>query len=429
MQQTFQRVDQARNAELAVVGSILLDERCLTDVRREVESDSFASEDCRAAFSAACALADKGRPIDPVTVQGMAPELTRDFLVQCMDITPTARNAGAHAKIVAQEALRRRYIEVLSCGVDELCAGQDPAHVLGDIQQETGKMLESRTRGDVVPLSTVLADFVDKLQSTDSGYSPFLPTGYRKLDSILGGGMIREGLYVLAARPGCGKTTLALNITLQMLRHGKRILFVSLEMSREQIGTRLISLAGRKHTFADITSGRAVREDPDGWDWLVDTSTDLSKCALDVFDKAGVTPDRILLDAQAKQYDLVVIDYLGLLDQRKGSNRYDRTTFTSNELKRMSRKLGIPVLCLAQLNRESEGRVDGKPRVSDLRDSGSIEQDADAVLLIHSSAQEAKGEGESTPTEVIVGKNRHGRTGVVEMDWFKRDGLFVEVGF
>lgn len=429
MSDFFQRTERARSAELAVVGSILVDERCLSTIRKEVTEESFFYEDCKSAFSAACVLADKGRPIDPITVRNEAPELTREFLVQAMDITPTARNAGEHAKIVAQEATRRHCVELLSGAVEELSAGQDPAHVIGDIQREAGKVLEDRTRDDVIPLSSVLADFLDKLQESDSGYCQFLPTGYRKLDSVLGGGLIKEGMYILAARPGCGKTTLALNIALKVLQQGKRVLFVSLEMSREQIVARLISLVARKYTFSDIISGRAVRENQEGWDVLTETGAKLSRLSLDVFDRAGATVDRILLDAQAKQYDLVVIDYFGLLDHGNGSSRYDQTSHTSNSIKRMARKLGVPVLCLAQLNREVEGRNGGMPRLSDLRETGHLEQDADCVLFIHPSAEKV-GEGEGTKTEIIVAKNRHGpRDVTVEFDWFKRDGLFAAKKF
>lgn len=421
--------DTSWDAEVAVVGSILVDSRCLPTVRQEVGEESFLHDDCRAAFRAACALADKGGPVDPVTVRDEAPELTREFLLQAMVETPTARNAGAHAKIVAQEAARRHCVEMFSGAIDELCAGQDPAHVIGDIQQKTGKMLENRIRGDVVPLSSVLVDFMEKLQGADSGYSPFVSTGYRRLDSVLQGGLIQEGMCVLAARPGCGKTTFALNIALKVLQKGKRVLFVSLEMSREQIAARLMSLHSRKHTFSDIISGRLVRDNPDGWDQLTAAGQDVSKLALDVYDRSGVTVDRILLDAQSKQYDLIIIDYFGLIDHRNGSSRYDQTSHTSNEIKRMARKLGVPVLCLAQLNREVEGRNGGRPRLSDLRETGHLEQDSDCVLFIHPSTEEV-GEGEGTKTEIIVAKNRHGPNNVIiGYDWFKRNGLFVESKF
>ena len=426
MEKIFQQVDQARGAELAVIGSILVDDRCLSAVRKEVTEESFFFEDCKSAFSAACALADKGGPIDPITVRNEAPELTREFLIEAMEITPTARNAGEHAKIVAQEATRRHCVEMLSGAVEELSAGQDPAHVIGDVQREAGKVLEDRTRGDVVHISDVIVDLMDKWQNGGPGNLNFLPTGYPKLDGVLGGGFIKEGMYVLAARPGCGKTTLALNIALQMLKAKKRVLFVSLEMSREQISTRLLSLLTGK-PFAELASGRAFKEDSKVWDDITSKTGEVGAYKLDIYDQAGATVDRILLDAQSKEYDCVVIDYLGLLDQKKGTSRYEKTTYTSGEIKRMARKLGIPVLCLAQLNREVEGRNGGEPRLSDLRDSGSIEQDADAVLLLHSENKEDAKDYEGTFTKVIVAKNRHGKGGKsVDFTWYKNNGLFRE---
>lgn len=425
MENIFQQAEQARSAELAVVGSILVDERCLPSVRKELTEESFFYEDCKSAFSAACLLADKGRPIDPITVRNEAPELTREFLLQAMDITPTARNAGEHAKIVAQEATRRHCVEMLSGAVKELSAGQDPAYVIGDVQSAAGKVLENQTRGDVVNISDVIVDLMDKWQDGGPGNQNFLPTGYPKLDSVLGGGFIKEGMYILAARPGCGKTTLALNIALQMLKEGKRVLFVSLEMSREQISTRLLSLLTGK-PFAELASGRAFEGDSRTWDDIASKTGEIGAYKLDIYDQAGATVDRIVLDAQSKEYDCVVIDYLGLLEQRKGTSRYEKITYISGELKRMARKLGIPVLCLAQLNREVEGRNGGEPRLSDLRDSGSIEQDADAVLLLHSESREDAKDYEGTFTKVIVAKNRHGKAGKVDFTWYKNNGLFRE---
>lgn len=425
MENIFQQTERIRSAEMAVAGSILVDDKCLSAVRKEVTAGDFLYDDCKAVFEAACVLADAGRPVDPITVLGEKSELQYDFLLGAMEITPTARNAGEHAKIVAQEATRRYCVEMLSGAVEELSAGQDPAHVIGDVQREVGKVLEGQTRGDVVHVSDVVTDLLSKWMWGDGEYLSFLPTGYRKLDDVLGGGLIKEGLYVLAARPGCGKTTLALNIALQMLKAKKRVLFVSLEMSREQISTRLLSLLTGK-PFAELASGRAFKDDSKVWDGITSKTGEIGAYKLDIYDQAGATTDRILLDAQAKQYDLVVIDYLGLLDQKNGNSRYEKITYTSGEIKRMARKLGIPVLCLAQLNREVESRNGGEPRLSDLRDSGSIEQDADAVLLLHSENREDAKDYEGTFTKVIVAKNRHGKTGKVDFTWYKNNGLFRE---
>lgn len=425
MDNVFQQAERARSAESAVAGSILVDSRCLPSIRKEVTAASFRYDDCRAVFEAACVLADAGKPVDPVTILGENPALTRDFLLYAMEITPTAANAGAHARIVAREATRRHCVEMLSEAVEELSAGQDPAYVIGDVQSAAGKVLENQTRGDVVHISDVIVDLMDKWQDGGPGNQNFLPTGYPKLDSVLGGGFIKEGMYILAARPGCGKTTLALNIALQMLKEGKRVLFVSLEMSREQISTRLLSLLTGK-PFAELASGRAFKEDSRIWDDIASKTGEIGAYKLDIYDQAGATVDRIVLDAQSKEYDCVVIDYLGLLEQRKGTSRYEKITYISGELKRMARKLGIPVLCLAQLNREVEGRNGGEPRLSDLRDSGSIEQDADAVLLLHSENREDVKDYEGTFTKVIVAKNRHGKAGKVDFTWYKNNGLFRE---
>ena len=197
----------AMESETAVAGSILIDPRCLDEVRRHVTADAFLFENCREVFSVACQLADNGETIDPVRILDRSKTLDRDFLLRAMEVTPTAARAGMYAKIVTREALRRDYIEKLSQAVDNLTAGQDPVYVASEVQGESERVAKEEVDGQVVGAAQAALELLDDMQRVESGYKPFLPTGYRGLDAILGGGMIREGLYILAARPGCGKTT------------------------------------------------------------------------------------------------------------------------------------------------------------------------------------------------------------------------------
>ena len=415
----------AMESETAVAGSILIDPRCLDEVRRHVTADAFLFENCREVFSVACQLADNGETIDPVRILDRSKTLDRDFLLRAMEVTPTAARAGMYAKIVTREALRRDYIEKLSQAVDNLTAGQDPVYVASEVQGESERVAKEEVDGQVVGAAQAALELLDDMQRVESGYKPFLPTGYRGLDAILGGGMIREGLYILAARPGCGKTTFAVNIAMRMLQKGARLLFVSLEMSRQQLIARFVSADFGKVTATQILSNDYPKTD-ELVDGVTDSITKLSNYPLHFNRRGSLNLQEIHFLAKQTGAEAVVIDYLGLMKHGDGKSLYERVTATSNGLKRMARNLGIPVLCLCQLNREVESRKNEPPRLSDLRDSGAIEQDADAVLLIHKFTLENENEYDAIPMDLHVAKNRHGKTGKVEFVWYMRNGRMLE---
>ena len=258
----------------------------------------------------------------------------------------------------------------------------------------------------------------------DKGYRAFVETGISDLDRILGGGLIREGLYILAARPGCGKTTLAAALADRMLERGRRVLFVSLEMSRKQLMARRVAADAGRVTAAQILRGELSEEERRA---VGESLVKLAKRPLFFNRRTSLNTSEIQFLAKQNRADVVIIDYLGLMRHEAGKSLYERVTGTSNQLKRMARGLETPVLCLAQLNREVEGRQNQEPRLSDLRDSGAIEQDADGVLLIHRPAIEDADEYGPTPMEVTVAKNRHGRTGKIELNWYMRSGRILEV--
>lgn len=237
--------------------------------------------------------------------------------------------------------------------------------------------------------------------------------------------MIREGLYILAARPGCGKTTFAVNIAMRMLQKGARLLFVSLEMSRQQLIARFVSADFGKVTATQILSNDYPKTD-ELVDGVTDSITKLSNYPLHFNRRGSLNLQEIHFLAKQTGAEAVVIDYLGLMKHGDGKSLYERVTATSNGLKRMARNLGIPVLCLCQLNREVESRKNEPPRLSDLRDSGAIEQDADAVLLIHKFTLENENEYDAIPMDLHVAKNRHGKTGKVEFVWYMRNGRMLE---
>lgn len=415
----------SRLVEITLIGSILISPGCLPAIREKVRQEMFFEKDCRAAFAAACALADQGRQVDPVTVKGQAPELTGTFLLEAMDITPTAANATAYAEELRKSWLRSCAYDVVRDAHGNLLTEQDPLAVISEILQRLEQLTDGETADGLLPTAQAAADLVERWEKAESGIRFAVRTGYPKLDKLLGGGMVRGGLYILAARPGCGKTTFAVNIAERMLAVGLRVLFATMEMDAVELEARRLALADGRHTAMALLQGDILSTE---YDELIPQLTDLSKRPLTYLDRPRIRVDDILFFARQSKADAVIIDYLGLMDHRDGRSIYEKVSATSNELKRAARTLKVPVLCLAQLNREIEGRK-GPPRLSDLRDSGAIEQDADGVFLLHKLDKGESTDSKLSPLDLIVAKHRHGGTGTVRFSWALRNGRIVqEVG-
>lgn len=415
---------QGISPDVSLAGSILIDPRCLDEVRRTITPEMFGDRRCRAIYEAACELSDEGATVDPVTIRSRASEWDDTFSRQAMEITLTAANVGAYCEALHTEFLRRELLVGIQERADALMAGHDPLGEATELMTLTERIAEGSYDAGVVSAREAAAELLEDLDRVDEGYRAFVETGISDLDRILGGGLIREGLYILAARPGCGKTTLAAALAERMLERGRRVLFVSLEMSRKQLMARRVAADVGRVTAAQILRGELAEEERKS---VGESLVRLSKRPLFFNRRASVNVSEIQFLAKQNRADVVIIDYLGLMRHEAGKSLYERVTGTSNQLKRMARGLETPVLCLAQLNREVEGRQNQEPRLSDLRDSGAIEQDADGVLLIHRPAIEDADEYGPTPMEVTVAKNRHGRAGKIELNWYMRSGRILEV--
>lgn len=412
----------SRFVELTILGSVLIEPGCLPEVREKVRPEMIGDEDIRKAYAAACALADEGRAVDPVTILGRAPDLPKALLLEAMDLTPTAANAGVYADELVRNHLRIRAYEALRDASGALLTEQDPLAVLAEVSQKLEALTGGDQTADLLPTSTVAADLMDRWDQAETGEQFVVPLGYPKLDRLLGGGMIRGGLYILAARPGCGKTTFALNCAERMLAAGRRVLFVSLEQEALELESRRLAMADGKHTAMSILRGDLDSMDLDA---LAPKLMELGQRPLHYLTRPRVRVEDVLFFARKARADAVVVDYLGLLAHKPGRSLYEMVTATSNELKRAARSLKVPILCLAQLNRALEGRTNQAPRLSDLRDSGAIEQDADGVLLLH-RIDRGESEDESLePLDLIVAKHRHGGTGTVRFSWALRNGRIV----
>lgn len=415
---------QGISPDVSLAGSILIDPRCLDEVRRTITPEMFGDRRCRAIYEAACELSDEGATVDPVTIRSRAAEWDDAFSQQSMEITLTAANVGAYCEALHTEFLRRELLAGIQERADALLAGHDPLGEATELLTLTERIAEGSYDAGVVSAREAAAELLEDLDRVDEGYRAFVETGISDLDRILGGGLIREGLYILAARPGCGKTTLAAALAERMLERGRRILFISLEMSRKQLMARRVAADVGRATAAQILRGELSEEERKA---VGESLVKLAKRPLFFNRRASLNTSEIQFLAKQNRADVVIIDYLGLMKHDAGKSLYERVTGTSNQLKRMARGLETPVLCLAQLNRGVEGRQNQEPRLSDLRDSGAIEQDADGVLLIHRPAIEDADEYGPTPMEVTVAKNRHGRTGKIELNWYMRSGRILEV--
>ena len=417
-------------ASQSVAGSILCDAACLPAVRPLVSRDDFTLAAERAIFEAACRLEDEGNPADVVTILEDARKHGADvsdrYAAELLQVTPTAAHAAEYARQVHEEAVRRRLAAV---GETLLEDAEDPQKTTAGVIAATMQALENAdTAPQTAMLSTsdALSGFLDYRERLEAGQAVTVSTGYPGLDKLLGGGMLHQGLYILAARPGCGKTTLGLKLAEQAAKSGA-CLFFSLEMSLEQITARRIA-AESGLSIGQLMTGQSLSDDEQAK--LANAASVLSTHDFRLNRAPGASVADIAQAAHlTKNLRLVVIDYLGLVRSDERLSIYERVTKNSAALKALARSLNVPVLCLCQLNRAAEQRADKCPSMADLRDSGAIEQDADAIILLHRPAMYEPGEvrpWESQTLTAIVAKNRHGNIGKLDFNFWGSSGIIRE---
>ena len=416
-------------AEQAVLGSMLIDARCVPEVIDQLRVDDFYVKQNREIYETIYSMFNYSLTIDPVTVlenmkqNGVYDENTsRGYLLQLMDTTPTAANVKEYIGILKDKTLLRRVAEtageltvLIQQGTE---TGQD---VLEAAEQRIYAIRQGRAAQGLTPISQVLLDVyarLEELAASDSAI-PGLSTGLTDLDRAISG-LNKSDLILLAARPGMGKTSMALNILLEAgKKSGKNVVFFSLEMSREQLALRLIS----SECFVDnkkLVTGNLCPED---WEKIMVATESLNRSHILIDDDSTVSVADIL--AKCRRVDnlgLVIIDYLQLMQsaggrQYSGENRQQVVSDISRALKIMAKELDVPVLCLSQLSRANESRSDKRPMLSDLRESGAIEQDADIVMFLYREGYYDKETPNPNLAECIIAKNRHGETRTVELQW------------
>ncbi len=419
-------------AEQSVIGAVISDPSILPTVIEQVKAEYFYSEQHKAIFSIIVRMFSTGSPVDIITVLNEAEKLHifetssegRRYLSEIGETLPSTSNIESYCKIVADKYFIRSLGYAARTILEDIQSGEHDAQLLLDAAEQ--KIYDIRQGRDVrglVPISEAIAEAYDrlgKISGPDKDKYVGARTGFTLLDSITSG-LNKSDLIIIAARPGMGKTSFAMNIATNVARHSdKEVVTFNLEMSKEQLATRILST----EALVDSNSLRNGRISGDDWVKLATSAGYLSTLPLYIDDTASMTVQQMKAKLRrVKNLGLVIIDYLQLMGTTSRSdNRVLVISEITRELKVMAKELNVPVILLSQLSRAVEGRTDKRPMLSDLRESGSIEQDADIVLFLYRDAYYNKESPNQNISECIIAKNRHGETGSVNLIW---DGQYT----
>lgn len=419
-------------AEQSVLGAILVDAACVPQVLSHLKPDSFYRQQHKDIFSIVSRMFIAAEPIDFITVleQVCREEVfpsdgdAKIYLTQLVQIVPTAANVESYARIVKDKYYLRSLIGTFEQVLGASREGNSDASLLLDMaEQGIYDLRQGRETSGFVHIRDVIAGTYDRLQrlgGEDREEYLGIPTGFPLLDNVIMG-LNRSDLLVLAARPGMGKTAFALNLALNVAKKGRTVAMFSLEMSNEQLVERLISSEGlipSEHLHRGTIS-------VDEWEKIAVATQRLTPLQIYLDDTAGIHISEMKAKLRRlRGVSFVVIDYLQLMTgggdgRRRSENRVQEVSEMTRALKVMAKEFNLPVLVLSQLSRGPESRTDRRPMLADLRESGSIEQDADIVMMLYREGYYAKNDpnvpqGEA---ECIVAKNRHGATGTVPFGW------------
>ena len=438
-------------AEQAALASMLLNKEALGEILQILDTDCFYRSDHSEIYSAILALYEANKPVDLITLKD---ELTRvnkleavggiEYLITISESVPSAVNGVYYAQIVQNKALLRTLITAANYINEEAFADNiETAAILEDAERKIFEVTQKKVTREAHGMKKIMSDVFTSLETRDGRLVTGLPTGYTQLDSMTCGLQPGE-MIIIAARPSMGKTALGLNIAEHIAADNNiPVLIFSLEMSAQMLAERM--LAGRAHVESQKLR-RGMLNDHEH-EMLSVTAGELATSPMFVDDSSGLTPLELRAKARRMkmQHDiqLIVIDYLQLMNSPGCESRTQEVGLISRHIKAVARELEIPVIAMAQLNRGPEGRDGHKPRMSDLRESGNIEQDADVVMLLHregyykkktaqaeaeaaGSFEEGIGEEiDDTLAEIIIEKQRNGPTGAVELTWLKQWTRFV----
>ena len=427
-------------AEISVLGGMLINKDAIADVVEILHEADFYRPQHALIFHTILDLFAQGQPADAVTVGA---ELTRQgkleqvgglpYLHTLVSSVPTSANAAYYANIVLDQAKLRALVEagtkIVQLGYNT--DGSDVNALMETAQEEMFAIAESHISHDYQQLNSVLDEVLEEIQKNNArdGKLAGLPTGFTELDDMLSG--LRAGqMIIVAARPGMGKSTLAMDFCRHVaIKKHIPVAFFSLEMNRTELVMRV--LAAESGVFLNNLIKGGLKQDQ--FERIAQTINRIGDAPLIVDDSPNLTMTEIRAKArrlrQQENIQMIVIDYLQLLTSggRAAESRQQEVSDFSRSIKLLAKELDIPIIAIAQLNRNPEARADKKPQVADLRESGSLEQDADVILLIHRKHFESQGP-DQPPSEIIIGKHRSGPTGSVELMFQGSRARFANFG-
>lgn len=428
-----------REAEQSVIGAIFLDPQALITASEILLADDFYQNAHKKIFETMLRLSDQGKAIDVVTVteELSAKKELEDvgglsYLLELANAVPTAANIAHYAKIVEEKALLRRLIRVATKIVEDGYTREDEVEaLLGEAEKKMMEVANRKNAGDFKHVKDVLVETFDNIEQLQSkkGDVTGIPTGFRDLDNITAG-FQRNDLIIVAARPSVGKTAFALNVAQSVaVQARENVAIFSLEMGAEQLVMRMLCAEGNIDAQV-LRTGALTTED---WGKLTMAMGSLSNSGIFIDDTPGVRINEIRAKcrrlAQEHGLGMILIDYLQLIQGsgKPGENRQQEVSEISRSLKGLARELKVPVIALSQLSRGVEQRQDKRPMMSDLRESGSIEQDADIVAFLYRDDYYDKESESKNMIEIIIAKQRNGPTGTVTLAFKKEFNKFINV--
>jgi len=420
------RMPFSLEAEQSVLGAILINPACMDQLAGILTAEDFHLEEHAELYRTMQGMYLRSRTIDVVTLldelvkNGVYDEAGgKDYIRLISEIVPSASNVKDYAEIVRDKSILRGLITACEEVQESAYSEQDDVpHLVEMAEQKIFAIAEGHENKNFVHVRDALVQVYDRLHKLGENKAEVLgmPTGFSGLDRVLVG-LGKSDLVLVGARPGMGKTSFAMNLATYAAANTKKAVCIfSLEMSAEQLVTRVLSSEALIDSYR-LRSGELTDDD---WGKLAHASSRLSECDLLIDDTTGITVTGMKAKLRrVKNLGMVVIDYLQLMQSdRRIDNRVQEVAEISRGLKLLAKELQVPVICCAQLSRGPESRTDKRPMLSDLRDSGAIEQDADIVLFLYRDEYYKNEDEPQNTAEVIVAKNRHGSTGNVKMGWF-----------
>lgn len=427
-------------AEQAVVGSMLMDKEAIINAMEILVKEDFYYQQYGIVFEAMVELYSASLPVDLLTLQNKLKEKDvpkeisdLEFVKELLNIVPISTNAKYYAKIVKENATKRKLIRITEEIGNECYAGKESLeHILDKTERDIFALLSSRTSGEYIPIRQIVMNALEKIERAAklSGTVTGIPTGFVDLDYRTAG-LQPADLILVAARPSMGKTAFVLNIAQYVaFRENMCTVIFSLEMSKEQLVNRLFSLESRVDAQA-LRTGKLSDSD---WEQLVEGAGIIGDSELIIDDTPGISISE--LRSKCRKYKLehdlklIIIDYLQLMSGSSGRNsesRQQEISEISRSLKALARELNVPVVALSQLSRAVEQRPDHRPMLSDLRESGAIEQDADVVMFIYRDDYYHKDTELKGISEIIIAKQRNGPIGTVNLAWLPQYTKFANL--